>query len=69
MCEKMATEKQVQYCRDLFRKTKFHYQCLGDAELRDSVLERTGYDLDDLTHADAHNIIRHLKRRLTGRKF
>lgn len=54
---KMASEQQVKYCRLLFRKVKFHYQCLDDEKLRDAVLKRTGYDLDELEAYEAQEII------------
>lgn len=57
-----ATPKQVQYCKDLFRKVKMYYRCLQtDAELREEVLDRTGFDLDNLTYAQAHSIIGKLR--------
>jgi len=62
MAEAMASDKQVQYCRSLFRKTKMYYRCLeSDADLRDEVLERTGFDLDDLLASQAQAIISKLK--------
>ena len=62
MAEAMASDKQVQYCRSLFRKTKMYYRCLkSDTDLRDEVLERTGFDLDDLSASQAQAIISKLK--------
>jgi hypothetical protein len=62
MTEAMASDKQVQYCRSLFRKTKMYYRCLeSDADLRDEVLKRTGFDLDDLLADQAQAIIGKLK--------
>jgi hypothetical protein len=57
---KMASEPQVRYCRFLFRKVKFFYQCLNDTDLREAVLRRTGYDLDELEQYEAEEIIQKL---------
>ena len=55
---KMATKKQVETCRTLFRKTKLYYRTLKDnSKLRNAVLKRTQYDLDDLEEYEAHEII------------
>lgn len=60
---KPATPKQVEYCKDLFRKTKMYYRCLQtDTELQEEVLNRTGYDLDNLTNDEAQAIIGKLSR-------
>jgi hypothetical protein len=58
-----ASEKQVEYCKDLFRKTKIYYNCCEtDKKLRDEVLKRTGYDLDNLSHDEARQIITKLSQ-------
>lgn len=55
---KMATNAQVDYCKTLFRKSKLYYRTLkDDAALRDAVMERTGYDLDELEAYEAEEII------------
>ena len=55
---KWATLKQVQSCRALFRKTKTYYRCFADdKDLRDAVLKRTGFDLDELEAYEAQEII------------
>lgn len=65
---KMATEKQVEFCRTLFRKTKMYYQCCEtDQDLRNEVLERTGYDLNELEASEAEAIIGRLKQELDKR--
>lgn len=58
--DRVASAAQVAMCRALFRKTKFHYSMCDDAKLRDEVLARTGYDLDDLTHNEVVAISTHL---------
>ena len=65
---KMATEKQVEFCRTLFRKTKMYYQCCEtDQDLRNEVLERTGYDLNELEASEAEQIICLLQKELDKR--
>lgn len=55
---KLATDRQVEYCRTLFRKSKLYYRTLKDDDkLRDEVLKRTGYDLDELESYEAQEII------------
>jgi len=57
-----ATPKQVAYCKSLFRKVKMYYRCLrSDEELREEVLDRTGFDLDNLSADEAQSIIGKLK--------
>lgn len=57
-----ATPKQVAYCRSLFRKVKIYYRCLrSDEELREEVLDRTGFDLDNLSADQAQSIIGKLR--------
>ena len=60
---KIATKKQVAWCRTLFRKTKLYYRTLkDDAKLRNAVLKRTQYDLDDLEEYEALEIIDRLSK-------
>lgn len=63
-----ASAAQVAMCRALFRKSKLHYSMCGDAKLRDEVLRRTGYDLDDLTHDEVVAISTHLNAVLGKRR-
>ena len=66
----MATDKQVAFCRTLFRKVKMYYNCCEDDDhLRDEVLNRTGFDLDNLTQEDAQKIIGKLKPVLKNRRY
>lgn len=57
-----ATERRVAFCKSLFRKVKFHYQCLVDDDLVVAVKERTGFDLLNLTRGDAQRIIDELNK-------
>lgn len=56
-----ATDKQVQYVKDLFRKVKLYYQYQDDDALAAAVLERTGYDIKNLTRKTAQEVIDYLK--------
>jgi hypothetical protein len=76
---RMATDKQVSYCKALFRKTKLYYKTLSDEPSSDlvhegrspfvhEVLVRTGFNLDVLTADQASAVIGKLKKELAAQR-
>jgi len=65
---RLASTKQVGFCRTLFRKSKLYYNCLDDEQLAAEVLKRTGFDLDNLSRDDAVSIIDCLSNVATGQR-
>jgi hypothetical protein len=65
----LATEKQVNYCKSLFKKVKIYYKCCKtDEELIAEVKERTGFDLATLTSKEAQQIIDKLTKELKNQR-